>query len=313
MNGNGIKKWIPIILIIFIIAVFVLVAVNPASASAESKVKGDYPTVQEVLDAYEEEEEIVYYDLVDDWEEAEQEYDPELVKEIQRKLNQKLKGVKGFKKLDEDGIFGPATGNAIKLFQYREKIRIDGKCGPDTLKHLMLSSEGVDAWPHYSPSVKEELNKSTNGFGVCVYLPSNKAAFFRQIDGEWKVIRVIRVATGNYKKGYFTNLVSKNLEGDYKHGYITDKSHSYEGRWDVVFTAGDGMHAYLLHKRNGKWVFDDYKSLGTYASHGCMRVHPLNALWFYRNATEGTHVLVIDRECPYEVTHEYNAKLKRID
>lgn len=313
MYNNGVKKWIPIILIFFIVIVFVLVAANPASASAESKVKGKYPTVQEVLDAYEEEDEIAYYDLVDDWDEAGQEYDPELVKEIQRELNSALKGVKGFKKLEVDGVFGPATGNAVKLFQYRKKLRyIDGKCGPDTLKYLNLGSKDDGTCPHYSPSVEEELNKSTNGFGAVVYLSSNMAAFCRKIDGEWKVIRVIRCATGNYKKGYFTNLVSKNLTGDFKHGYITDSKHSYEGRWDVVFTAGDGMHAYLLHKVSGKWGFDDYKSLGTYASHGCMRVHPLNALWFYRTATEGTHVLVIDRECPYEVTHEYNEKLERV-
>ncbi|MBR5389095.1 murein L,D-transpeptidase [Candidatus Saccharibacteria bacterium] len=313
MNNNGVKKWIPIVLVFLIIAAFVLVAISPASATAEGKVKGKYPTVQEVLDAYEEEEEIVYYDLIDDWDDAGQEYDPELVMKIQRRLNEELKGVSGFSKLDVDGIFGPATGNAVKLFQYRKKITIDGKCGPDTLGKLRLSSNGVSAWPHYSPSIETELNKSTNGFGVCVYLKSNMAAFFRLIDGEWKVIRVIRCATGNYKKGYFTNLVSKTLKGDFKHGYITDKSHSYEGRWDVVFTAGDGMHAYLAHKRDGKWVFDDYDSLGTYASHGCIRVHPLNALWFYRTATAGTQVIVIDRECPYEVTHEYNSKLERIN
>ena len=172
--------WIPIVLIFLIIGVFVLVAICPASASAEGKVKGDYPTVQEVLDAYEEEEEVAYYDLIDDLDDAGQEYDHELVMKIQQKLNENLKGVSGFKKLEVDGIFGPATGNAVKLFQYRKGLAIDGKCGPDTLGRLTLSSKGVSAWPHYSPSIEEELNKSTNGFGACVYLESNMAAFFRQ-------------------------------------------------------------------------------------------------------------------------------------
>ena len=310
MNTN--KWWIPLILIIFIVLAFAVVAFVPLSGSAEGKVKGAYPTVREVLDAYEEEEEVAYYDLEDDSSEATK-YDLELVKTIQQQLNKKLSGVSGFKRLKADGIFGPATGNAVKLFQYKKKLTVDGICGPDTLRALGVSAKGVDAWPRYSISIKHELDKSTNGFGMCTYLRSNKVAYFRLIDGEWKVIRVVRCATGNYRKGYFTNLISKTLEGDFKHDYITDKSRSYQGRWDVVITAGDGMHAYLAHKKNGEWVFDDYNSLGNYVSHGCIRIHPLNALWFYRHATEGTQAIIVDQECPYEVTHEYNAQLERID
>lgn len=55
------------------------------------------------------------------------------VKEVQKLLNQRLKPAPD---LDEDGKFGPATVEAVKEFQKKNKLKADGTVGADTLARL---------------------------------------------------------------------------------------------------------------------------------------------------------------------------------
>ena len=55
------------------------------------------------------------------------------VKKLQELLNQSNLGIK----LQEDGLFGGNTENAVKLFQQKYKLKVDGICGGQTLDKLL--------------------------------------------------------------------------------------------------------------------------------------------------------------------------------
>ena len=55
------------------------------------------------------------------------------VKWVQYALNQN-----GYK-LVVDGVFGQASNKALRDYQKKKKLVIDGRCGPDTRKHLKIN------------------------------------------------------------------------------------------------------------------------------------------------------------------------------
>ena len=55
----------------------------------------------------------------------------------QQLLNKKMAVVKGFKKLEEDGIFGKLTDAATRQFQKLGKLAVDGEIGPQTWGALL--------------------------------------------------------------------------------------------------------------------------------------------------------------------------------
>ena len=90
-----------------------------------------------------------------------QEWSPDLVREIQVALNKKMAKVKGYKKIAEDGDLGPGTDYAIKQFQKKNGLTVDGICGGQTLKALGITDTGEH--PRYAPNLLEAFEKSTNG------------------------------------------------------------------------------------------------------------------------------------------------------
>ncbi len=42
----------------------------------------------------------------------------------------------GWKKLTEDGAFGPGTKTALEMFQHKNGLAVDGRAGPKTWKAL---------------------------------------------------------------------------------------------------------------------------------------------------------------------------------
>ena len=71
------------------------------------------------------------------------------VRSVQRALNRL-----GFGPLGEDGIFGRATDNAVRLFQKAEKLDIDGIVGPKTLAILQKPLT-----PEDEPTILKALRK----------------------------------------------------------------------------------------------------------------------------------------------------------
>ena len=283
---NRVPKWIPAVLILFIVGIIALLVLLPAPSNAE-----------------EAEEEVYYGILQDDSDQYDLDFDPELVKQIQKALNKFLKS-RGANQISVDGIFGPATGQAVKFYQYKKGLTIDGICGPQTLKSLGIDATGITAYPRWIPNLEEEFSKSTNGFAIHLNLGSHRLEAYRLVDGEWRLIRVMLAATGNYKKGNFTDLtclVYKGKSRDYICG--TSSNGTWRGVDAVPIQKGDYFHSVLAHRRNGKWVFDDNSALGKDVSHGCVRLARENAKWLRENVTKGTAIVIDDRAWELELTH----------
>ncbi len=66
------------------------------------------------------------------------------VKKLQEDLNMVLKGVQGFKRLNEDGIFGGETERAVMMFQKMYGLTVDGIVGPNTLGKIEYAKKFLD-------------------------------------------------------------------------------------------------------------------------------------------------------------------------
>jgi hypothetical protein len=283
---NRVPTWIPIVLALFIILILALATLIPSTGAAEEL------------------EEVEYYGVLQDDSDAYNlDFDPELVKQIQRALNKFLRK-RGANTLSVDGVFGPATGQAVKLYQLKNKLTVDGICGPQTLKSLGIDPTSITSYPRWIPNLKVEFAKSTNGFAVHLNLGSHRLEAYRLVDGEWLLERCYLVATGNYKSGYFTDLtclVYKGKSRDYICG--TSTNGTWRGYDAIPIQRGDYFHSVLAHRRNGKWVFDDNSALGKDVSHGCVRQSRENAKWLRENLTRGTVIVIDDRAWELELTH----------
>ena len=282
--------WIPILLILLIVATFVLVAITPATGQAED---------------YYEEEEIYYGVLHDDSDLYDLNFDTDLVRSIQKALNKYLKKhVKNYNSIYEDGIFGAKTAQAVKLFQYKKGLAIDGICGPKTLKALGIDPTGITSYPRWIPNLETSFARSTSGLALHLNLGSHRLEVYRLVDGQWMLIRVMLTATGNYKDGSFTDLADKVLDGT-KHRYISGKSGNKEwrGYFAIVIQNGDCIHSVLAHLVKGEWVFDDNSALGKDVTHGCIRLSRENAEWLHGIIEKGTVCVIDDRAWELDITN----------
>lgn len=285
------KLWIPVLLFIIVIFVFAWALLTPAHAAAEG-----VDMAQEQLETY--------GVLMDDSYLYDLDFDHDLVKQIQKALNKYLsKHASGYKKISEDGVFGPGTAQAVKLYQYKKGLTIDGICGPKTLKSLGIDPEGITSYPRWIPNLYESFRKSTTGMALHLNLGSHKLEVYVQDGDEWYLVRVMLAATGNYKKGNFTDL-GDLLIGKTRHKYIagTSNGKKWRGYFALGIQKGDFFHTVLAHYKNGQWVFDDNSALGKDVTHGCVRLARENAEWLYENVKPGTACVVDDRAWDFPVT-----------
>ncbi len=278
---NSTPKWIPITLITLILLFFALVAFMPSTGNAEGVEEEYYGVLQDDSDSYN------------------LDFDSDLVKDIQKALNKWLRK-RGANTISQDGVFGPRTGQAVKLFQYKNHLTIDGICGPQTLKKLGIDPTGITAYPRWIPNLEESFAKSKTDYAIHLNLGSNKLEVYHRVNDEWRLIRVMLVATGDYTKGNFTDLTDQTLSGT-KHHYISGSG--WRGYNATLIQNGDFIHSKLAHRKNGKWVFDDDSCFGHYVTHGCVRTSVENSEWVHQNIMKGTACVVDDRAWDFPVTH----------
>jgi len=219
-------------------------------------------------------------------------YDPEFIKSIQRALNRK--GAK----LSVDGKFGPAMGNAVKRFQRKKGLEIDGIVGPKTLKALGIEDAGV--YPYWHPRLATCFEKSTNGHAVHLNIGSHLVECYElRADERWHLVRVMLCATGNVKKGNYTDLcnvvLNRNPSGNIGGG---KGKNAWRGNYAVPIINGDYFHSVLLHKNSkGEWTYgnDSTSVLGKNVTHGCVRLAKDDAKWLQEFCTKGTVIVVDDR------------------
>ncbi len=214
-----------------------------------------------------------------------EEYDPEFIKDIQSALNNHGANLK------VDGDFGVKTGMAVKEFQRKKKLTIDGIVGPRTLKALGLEDNGV--YPRYAPDIMKIYRKGSNHRMVVLTLGSNLVYAFEKRDDGMHLVRIMLAATGNNEKGNYTNLYAGVLKETPRKGAAIygDK---WEGDFAVPITAGDFFHSVLLRLVGGKWRYDDNSCLGKRVTHGCVRLSLEDAEWNQNFCTEGTAIIVCD-------------------
>ena len=286
MRNN--RLWIPLLLIGFIVLIVCLVVLVPLPGNAEnSETEKSYGVLEDDSWAY---------DL---------EFDQNLVMDIQRALNKYLKRHdRDFHSLEVDGVFGCNTANAVKSFQYRKGLEIDGICGPKTLAALGINADNVKAYPRWVPNLEESFSKSTTGLAFHLNLGSHRLEAYRLIDGEWHLIRVMLCATGKESAGYFTDFRDGLLDGK-KHVHISGGKGKSEwrGNYATHFGGGDFTHTILAHKRNGKWAYDKDDVLGKSVSHGCIRLSVENAKWVYEHASKGDARVIDGRAWKHKLTN----------
>ena len=213
-------------------------------------------------------------------------YDPELVKDIQRALKKK-----GYS-LSIDGKFGPKTGMAVKYFQRKKKLAIDGIVGANTLSALGLTDTGEH--PRYAPNLRTAIDESPAGKLIHLNLGSHLVEAYEAREDGIHLCRIMLAATGTQKGSSFTNLCNVRLNRTpTPGGRIADDG--WRGEFAVPITAGDYFHSVLAHRKNGKWVLDNNSVLGTNASHGCVRLAVEDAYWLQNFCEKGTAIVVDDR------------------
>ena len=220
-------------------------------------------------------------------------YDPEFIKTIQRALNRK--GAK----LSVDGKFGPAMGNAVKRFQRKKGLEIDGIVGPKTLKALGIEDAGV--YPYWHPCLATCFANSTNGRAVHLNIRSHLIEDYELREDGWHLVRVMLCATGNTKNGCYTDLCNVVLNRTPTPGGNIGGGkgkNAWRGNFAVPITNGDYFHSVLLHKNSkGEWTYgkDANSVLGKNVTHGCVRMSKDDAKWHQEFCTKGTVIVVDDR------------------
>ncbi len=105
------------------------------------------------------------------------------------------------------------------------------------------------------------------------------------------MLKKMTCSTGLLEEDYATPVGSYKIDG--YSGYSFFNSEYQEGaRYWVGFIDA----TYLFHSvpidRNGTIMREEADKLGTPASHGCIRLSPIDAFWFYENIPKGADVLI---------------------
>lgn len=220
----------------------------------------------------------------------------EAVKDFQRKLN------KFNYRIGVDGIFGSRTLWAVKDFQKKNKLPVDGIVGETTLQKLSLkpTRETTYVAPPSQPKPKDvpasaasladiEAFANSNGFAsdtkymMWVNTKTCHTYIFTGEKGSWKLYKDMLCTVGKAstptKKGTF------KLGG--RGTSFRAGSNTICRYWTRIY-GGYLFHTVLL---DNKGNIQDGR-LGMKLSHGCVRLSIENALFVYNNMPSGTTVFI---------------------
>lgn len=119
---------------------------------------------------------------------------------------------------------------------------------------------------------------------------------YRSVDGKWEVERIM-ICSG----GWDTPLGTFRITDQYVYHALQESRGQYCSR----FTKGCLFHsvpildeANTIEKGHSNMKTPYYKRLGTYASHGCIRMLVKDAKWIYDNCKPGTKVIISRKAGP---------------
>ena len=179
-----------------------------------------------------------------------------------------------------DQMFGNTSSEALRLFQYRNGLPVDGVAGPQTLQRLGIYD------PNPPPATALPPNSGT-GRRV-VYSRAQQRVW--AVDANGVVIKTHRVSGRLYEPYRGTYHV-------YSRSLYTNSVNDPSVRWRymVRFAYGPqggriGFHE--IPNRNGV-PLQSYEQLGLPLSGGCVRQTTADALWMWNWAYIGTKVVVL--------------------
>lgn len=111
---------------------------------------------------------------------------------------------------------------------------------------------------------------------------------YQVVDGDWKVVRIM-ICSG----GWDTPLGKFKITDQYRYHELNESRGQYCSRFDkhclfhsvpIKDTATRQSEGMKMMRRSY------YNRLGSYASHGCIRMLCIDAHWIYENCPKGTEV-----------------------
>ena len=175
-----------------------------------------------------------------------------------------------------DGSYGAGTSEAIEEFQKQANLPQTGKADQATLELLFSDAAKVAIKPYL---LKVSISKQR----VYVYgLDAN---------GEYtELLRTMKCSTGKDEtptpKGTYQGTTGPGARWHYFKKYKIWAQYAYYIEGDYMF------HSVLFPEKGGTATWGSVNSLGSKASHGCVRLAVEDAKWVYENCPYKTKVVI---------------------
>jgi len=194
-----------------------------------------------------------------------------------------------------DGIFGASTEDAIINFQHRLGLDVDGIVGEQTFLKLntppmsstmynpneLIAKQSNATFSSNELAVNSKGLYSNTNYYMVIDIKSQRVNVFNGYKDHWKLIRSMPCATGKPETPTVKGFFSVGDKGD-------------------MFRAGDNTICKYYTRFYGNYLFHTVlldnqgniqdPTLGTPASHGCVRLAIEDAKYIYYNIPFGTSV-----------------------
>ncbi len=200
---------------------------------------------------------------------------PEQIMRVQRRL-----GSLGFLYKGVDGALGNASGEALRKFQKQCNLIESGYPDPDTLRLLFSDSAPASARPYHEYKVVVDISAQR----VYVYAWKN---------GEYKTrVRTMKCSTGTGNTPTPTGTFQETVRRGEKWHHFGEYGVWAQYAIHIDPTGNIMFHSVLYNRRGGSPTSGSVGSLGSRASHGCIRLSVKDAKWLYEHSPDGTTVVI---------------------
>ena len=187
----------------------------------------------------------------------------------------------GYKPGPIDGIFGPKTNTAVRLFQKSKGLVVDGIVGNKTWA-------AIDKGIMYKPPVPlERIINSKNRYSLTSYfiwidLSHQRVNVFNGSNKKWELVKSMICSSGKASTPTIKGNFTVGSKGEY---FIADS-----GARCKYYTQISGNYLFhsVLYDNKGNYVIDN--TLGVPVSHGCVRLSLENAKFIYYNIPARTAI-----------------------